>query len=91
MNEIYIDRISNISIQGPVVSLDFARAVPISGVKEVDFEAKVKITLTIQNFMTLINTLNQTAQAISKKSKEQAQTVKNGSKSKSSDNLIKSK
>lgn len=84
MKEIYIDRISNINIQGPIVSLDFARSKSNTETKEIEFDPKIKLTLTTQNFMALVTTLNQTAQAISEKIKEQAKTKKNDLKSKDS-------
>ena len=69
MKEIYFDRISNISVQGPVTSIDLARAKPIKGTKEIEFEPKIKITLTTQNLINFIKTLNHTAEALAKNNK----------------------
>jgi hypothetical protein len=66
MNEIFFDRISNISVQGPIVSIDLSRATSSNETKEVIFDKKVTITCTTQNLMNFINTLNQTGLAIKK-------------------------
>ena len=69
MKEIYIDRVSNISVQGPVTSIEFARAKTVAGQKELDFEPKITLTLTTQNLMGLIAALNKTGEAIIEKNK----------------------
>jgi hypothetical protein len=66
MKEIFFDKISSISIQGPVTSIDLARALSDNKTKEVVYEKKITITLTTQNLMGFINTLNQTGLAIKK-------------------------
>jgi hypothetical protein len=75
VKEIYFDRISNISVQGPVTSIDLARAKPIKGTKEIEFEPRIKITLTTQNLMNFIKTLNHTAEALAKNNKVEKPTV----------------
>ena len=70
MKEIYFDRISNISVQGPVTSIDLARAVSTGEKKEVQFKKRITITLTTQNLMNFIQTLNQTGLAIKKQHEE---------------------
>jgi hypothetical protein len=82
MKELYFDRISNISVQGPVTSIDLARAKPIVGTKEIEFEPKIKITLTTQNLMNFIKTLNQTAEALAKNNKAENPTVEKNIQSK---------
>lgn len=66
MKEIFFDRISNISIQGAITSIDLSRAVSSNETKEVSFDKKVTITCTTQNLMAFITTLNQTGLAIKK-------------------------
>ena len=70
MKEIYFDRISNISVQGPITSIDLARAVSDGKKKEVQFEKRITITLTTQNLMNFISTLNQTGLALKKQHDE---------------------
>ena len=87
MNEIFFDRISNISVQGPIVSIDLSRANSSNETKEVSFDKKVTITCTTQNLMNFINTLNQTGLAIKKQyestkagTSEQQENKKNSKK-----------
>jgi hypothetical protein len=81
--EYFIDRIGNISVQGPVVSLDLGRMVPSQADKKTyDFEKRATITLTGQNFLALVNSLNQTVKAISEKEKAKQDPVESSSKKK---------
>ena len=69
--EYFIDRIGNISVQGSVISIDLSRMVPSTGEgSEKDafsLEKKLTVTLTGQNFIALVNSLNQTVKAISER------------------------
>jgi len=69
--EYFIDRIGNISVQGSVISIDLSRMVPsTSEGSEKDafsLEKKLTVTLTGQNFIALVNSLNQTVKAISER------------------------
>ena len=67
-NEYFIDRISNVSVQGPVVSIDLGRMVSDStDKKSFKLEDRVTLTLTGQNFVSLVSTLNETVKAIAKR------------------------
>lgn len=78
--EYFIDRVGNISVQGSVVSIDLARMVPNnSESSEKDsfaLEKKLTVTLTGQNFITLVNALNQTVKAISDRQKKATDSTK---------------
>ena len=64
--EYFIDKIGNISVQGPVISFDLGRmVVSQSDNKTYDFKKRAAVTLTGQNFLALVNSLNQTVKAIS--------------------------
>ena len=68
--EYFIDKIGNISVQGPVISFDLGRmVVSQSDNKTYDFKKRAAVTLTGQNFLALVNSLNQTVKAISEKEK----------------------
>ena len=83
--EYFIDRIGNISVQGPVVSLDLGRMVlSQTDKKPYAFENRATITLTGQNFLALVNSLNQTVKAISEKEKTKQSTVEATTKKKKS-------
>ena len=70
--EYFIDRIGNISVQGPVVCIDMGRMVASqSGDEAAKVENRLTITMTGQNFMNLVKTLNGTVKAISERHKEQ--------------------
>ena len=66
--EYYIDRIGNVSVQGPVVTIDLGR-VSTSGTKkdQLEFEKKLSITLTGQNLVHLVTSLSNTLKAISER------------------------
>ena len=70
--EYFIDRIGNISVQGPVVCIDMGRMVASqSGDEATKLENRLTITMTGQNFVNLVNTLNGTVKAISERHREQ--------------------
>jgi hypothetical protein len=77
--EYYIDRIGNISVQGPVVTIDLGRVSTSETKKDqLAFEKKVSITLTGQNLVQLVTSLTNTLKAISErntKDKERAITA----------------
>ena len=74
--EYFIDRIGNISVQGSVVSIDLSRMVPSTGENSekdaFSLEKKLTVTLTGQNFVALVNSLNQTVKAISERQNKDA-------------------
>jgi hypothetical protein len=78
--EYFIDKIGNISVQGSVVSLDLCRMVPnsVEGAEKDAFslEKKLTVTLTGQNFIALVNSLNQTVKAISERQNKDTGTSK---------------
>ena len=70
-NEYFIDRISNVSVQGSVISIDLARMVPKEqDKKEFQLEKRLTITLTGQNFIQFVNTLNESVKAIADRQKD---------------------
>ena len=78
--EYFIDRIGNISVQGPVVSLDLGRMVVSDEDKKTfNFEKRATITLTGQNFINLVNSLNQTVKTISERQKKNNEEIENKS------------
>ena len=81
VKEYFIDKISNISVQGSVVSVDLARVLLPEGGSETPKEDKrLTITLTGANFISLVNSLNQTVKAISERQKNN-KSVKDKDKS----------
>ena len=63
--EYFVDRLSNIRIQGPIVSLDLGRLKPDVGKKdEYKVADRLTITLTGQNFIALVTSLNRTVKAM---------------------------
>jgi hypothetical protein len=74
--EYYIDRIGNVSVQGPVVTIDLGR-VSTSGTKkeQLEFEKKLSITLTGQNLVHLVTSLTNTLKAISERNKKDKETA----------------
>jgi hypothetical protein len=78
-NEYYIDRIGNVSVQGPVVTIDLGRIKTTNSKEDsMEFEKKLSITLTGQNLVNLVTSLTNTLKAISErntKDKERAITA----------------
>lgn len=69
-NEYFVDRISNVSVQGSVISIDIARMVPKeNNKKEFELENRLTVTLTGQNFINFVNTLNESVKAIADRQK----------------------
>ena len=72
-NEYYVDRISNVSVQGSVISIDLGRLVPKpEDKKSFTLENRLTVTLTGQNFMNFVKTLNESLQAIADRQKTNA-------------------
>ena len=73
--EYFIDRISNVSVQGSVISIDLGRLIPKAEDKKTfTLEDRVTITLTGQNFISLVTTLNESVKAIAERQKNKATT-----------------
>ena len=70
--EVYVDGIGNISVQGPVVTLTFVRAPQGAGTGGQKEEEKVNLTMTGQNLLKITNILNNTIKRISERSREGA-------------------
>lgn len=69
-DEYYIDRISNVSVQGQVISIDFGRLVPSTEDKKTfALEDRVTIILTGQNFVSLVSTLNESVKVMADRQK----------------------
>ena len=65
-NEYYIDRIGNVSVQGPVVTIDLGRIKTTNSKEDsLEFEKKLSITLTGQNLVNLVTSLTNTLKAMS--------------------------
>ena len=72
-NEFFVDKISNINVQGSVISVDLARLVIKPGDEKTQtLDTRVTITLTGANFISLVNSLNQTVKAISERQNNMA-------------------
>ena len=68
--EYFIDRISNVSVQGPVVSVDLGRMISEGDSKDTfTLDPRLTVTMTGSNFIALVNTLNNTVKAISERQK----------------------
>jgi hypothetical protein len=88
LKEYYIDRIGNISVQGSVVSMDMSRMVSSDeNENNINYEKKLTVTMTGQNFLNMVNMLNNTVKTISERQKE---SKKNGAKSPSNNTKEKS-
>ena len=70
--EVYVDGIGNISVQGPVVTLTFIRVPQGAGTEGQKDEEKVNLTMTGQNLLKITNILNNTIKRISERSREGA-------------------
>ena len=73
VTEYFVDRVSNVSVQGSVVSIDLGRLVPKSeDKKSFLLENRVTVTLTGQNFLSFVKTLNESVKAIAERQKANA-------------------
>ena len=69
--EVYIDGIGNISVQGPVVTLTFTRVNPGSNAADSNqAEEVLNLTMTGQNLLKITNVLNNTLKRLAERSKE---------------------
>lgn len=79
--EYFIDRVGNISVQGPVISMDLARMVSEAEKKDsFNMEDRLTVTMTGQNFITFVKTLNNTVKAISERQKNNSENDTQGDK-----------
>ena len=63
--EYYVDRVENLRLQGPVITLSFVRVQSSEAVQEAPTEEVVKLTMTTQNMMNMSNVLTQALQQMS--------------------------
>ena len=70
-SDFYVDNISSVTVEGPVVTVDFSRLVvdPSDKDKRV-LDKRASITVTLQNFVQMVNMMNQTVKQMSDRSKE---------------------
>ena len=69
--EIYVDGLGNISVQGPVVTLSFVRSTPQGGQEEGNKDKEVlQLTMTGQNLVKVTNILSNTLKRLAEKSRE---------------------
>jgi hypothetical protein len=70
-NEYYIDRIGNISVQGPVVSIDLGRMMPTpeNNNESVTLDKRLTVTMTGQNFINMVNALNNSVKTMAERAK----------------------
>lgn len=79
MKEYYVDKVSDISVEGQIISIDFGRFTSSNDNKR-QLTKKVSITLSGANFLNLVKTLNESVKAISERTKAQASTIIKDSK-----------
>ena len=82
--EYYVDRIGNISVQGPVVSIDFGRMInsPENNKKEsMALDKRLTVTMTGQNFVNMVNALNNSVKTMAERAKTSEAPNKNEVKS----------
>ena len=63
--EHYVDRVENLRLQGPVITLSFVRVQSSEAGQEAPTEEVVKLTMTTQNMMNMSNVLTQALQQMS--------------------------
>jgi len=63
--EYYVDRVENLRLQGPVITLSFVRVQSSEAGQEALTEEVVKLTMTTQNMMNMSNVLTQALQQMS--------------------------
>ena len=63
--EYYVDRVENLRLQGPVITLSFVRVQSSEAGQEAFTEEVVKLTMTTQNMMNMSNVLTQALQQMS--------------------------
>ena len=57
--EHYVDRVENLRLQGPVITLSFVRVQSAEPDQEAPTEEVVKLTMTTQNMVNMANVLTQ--------------------------------
>ena len=76
-SEFYIDKVFSVAVEGPVVSVDFGRLMPNpQDNKKRVLDKKVSVTLTVQNFVQMVNMLNQTVKQMSDRAKIETESNK---------------
>jgi hypothetical protein len=70
--EYLVDQIQNVNVQGPLVTLTLARAIPGEDGKDHSLQERLQISMTAPNFMNTVNALNQ----IAKRMAEQNEAAK---------------
>ena len=70
--EVYVDGIGNISVQGPVVTLTLVRAPQGSGAENKAEAEVINLTMTGQNLLKITNILNNTIKRLAERSREGA-------------------
>ena len=63
--EHYVDRVENLRLQGPVITLSFVRVQSAEPDQEAPTEEIVKLTMTTQNMVNMTNVLTQALQQMS--------------------------
>ena len=63
--EYYVDRVENLRLQGPVITLSFVRVQSSEPGQEAPTEEVVKLTMTTQNMVNMSNVLTQALQQMS--------------------------
>jgi hypothetical protein len=63
--EHYVDRVENLRLQGPVITLSFVRVQAAEPEQEAPTEEVVKLTMTTQNMVNMTNVLTQALQQMS--------------------------
>ena len=74
-NEVFVDGIGNISVQGPVVTLSFVRTRQVTGEDANSNEEVVNVTMTGQNLLKMSNILNNTIKRIASRANEAGKTA----------------
>jgi hypothetical protein len=70
--EYYVDRIGNISVQGPVVSIDLGRMVSTHDSNKnesLTLDKRLTVTMTGQNFVNMVNALNNSVKTMAERAK----------------------
>ena len=68
--EVFIDGIGNISVQGPVVTLTFTREAQGGGDGEKNAEEVLHLTMTGQNLLKITNILNNTIKRLAQRAQD---------------------
>ena len=74
--EYLVDQIQNVNVQGPLVTLTLARAIPGQDGKDHSLQERLQISLTAPNFMNTVNALNQIAKRMTRLRRQTPMRVK---------------